>query len=74
VVRMLASYCFELSSSMASIHSWRVRSSRSGLTGTTLSTLSRLLRRWQKLGIVSIRREAVQVRDFAAFTQLTLSE
>jgi len=44
------------------------------LTGTTLSTASRLLCRWQKLGIVSIRREVVEVRDFAALTQLTLSE
>ena len=44
------------------------------LTGTTLSTVSRLLCRWQKLGIVSIRREVVQVCDFAALTQLTLSE
>ena len=44
------------------------------LTGTTLSTVSRLLCRWQKLGIVSIRREVVQICDFAALTQLTLSE
>ena len=44
------------------------------LTGTTLSTVSRLLCRWQRLGIVSIRREVVQVCDFAALTQLTLSE
>jgi len=44
------------------------------LTGTTLSTVSRLLRLWQKLGIVSIRREVVQVCDIAALTQLTLSE
>lgn len=44
------------------------------LTGTTLFTVSRLLCRWQTLGIVSIRREAVQVRDFAALTQLAQSE
>jgi CRP-like cAMP-binding protein len=44
------------------------------LTGTTLSTASRLLSRWQRLGIVSIRRQVVQVCDFAALTQLTLSE
>jgi CRP-like cAMP-binding protein len=42
------------------------------LTGTTLFTVSRLLSRWQKLGIVSIGREAVLVLDFAALTQLTL--
>ena len=40
------------------------------LTGTTLFTVSRLLCRWQRSGIVSIRRESVQVRDFAALTQL----
>jgi len=44
------------------------------LTGTTLSTVSRLLCRWQKLGIVSIRREVVQVCDVAALTQLTQSD
>jgi CRP/FNR family transcriptional regulator, nitrogen oxide reductase regulator len=44
------------------------------LTGTTLSTVSRLLCRWQRLGIVNLGRDAVQVCDFAALTQLTLSE
>ena len=44
------------------------------LTGTTLFTVSRLLCRWQRSGIVSIRRESVQVRDFAALTQLSRSE
>jgi len=44
------------------------------LTGTTLSTVSRLLGLWQKSGIVSLRREVVQVCDLAALTQLTLSE
>jgi len=44
------------------------------LTGTTLFTVSRLLCRWQTLGIVSIRREAVLVRDFAALTQLSQAE
>ena len=44
------------------------------LTGTTLFTVSRLLCRWQSLGIVSIRREAVQVCDVAALTQLAQSE
>jgi CRP-like cAMP-binding protein len=44
------------------------------LTGTTLSTVSRLLSRWQKLGIVNIRREAVEVRDFAALTELAVGE
>jgi CRP/FNR family transcriptional regulator, nitrogen oxide reductase regulator len=48
------------------------RSELAQLTGTTLFTVSRLLCRWQKLGIVSIRREAVLVLDFAALTQLTL--
>jgi len=50
------------------------RSELAQLTGTTLFTVSRLLSRWQKLGIVSIGREAVLVLDFAALTQLTLSE
>jgi CRP-like cAMP-binding protein len=44
------------------------------LTGTTLFTVSRLLCRWQSLGIVSIRREAVMVRDFAALSQLSQAE
>ena len=44
------------------------------LTGTTLFTVSRLLCRWQTLGIVSIRREAVLVRDSAALSQLSQSE
>jgi len=44
------------------------------LTGTTLSTVSRLLCQWQRLGIVIIRREVVQVCDFSALAQLTLSE
>jgi CRP/FNR family transcriptional regulator, nitrogen oxide reductase regulator len=44
------------------------------LTGTTLFTVSRLLCRWQKLGIVRIGREAVLVRDVAALTQLSSTE
>ena len=44
------------------------------LTGTTLFTVSRLLCRWQKLGIVSIGREAVLVRDVAALAQLCSTE
>lgn len=43
------------------------------LTGTTISTVSRLLCRWQRLGIVNILREAVQVRDLAALAQLSQS-
>ena len=50
------------------------RSELAQMTGTTLFTVSRLLCRWQTLGIVSIRREAVLVRDFAALTQLSQSE
>jgi len=50
------------------------RSELAQLTGTTLFTVSRLLCQWQKLGIVSIGREAVLVLDFDALTQLTLSE
>ena len=42
------------------------------LTGTTLFTVSRLLSQWEKLGIVSSRREAVVVCDLQALT--TLSE
>jgi len=44
------------------------------LTGTTQSTISRLLSRWQRLGIVSIHREAVRVCNSAALAQLTLNE
>ena len=44
------------------------------LTGTSLFTVSRLLSRWQTSGIVRIGREAVQVRDFAALTQLSQGE
>jgi CRP-like cAMP-binding protein len=44
------------------------------LTGTTPSTVSRLLCRWQALGIVSIGREVVQVRDFTALTQVSERE
>jgi hypothetical protein len=43
------------------------------LTGTTVSTVSRLLSRWEKLGIVSVRREAVQVHDLATLAQFSES-
>jgi CRP-like cAMP-binding protein len=41
------------------------------LIGTTLFTVSRLLCQWQTLGIVTIRREAVMVRDVNALAQLS---
>ena len=44
------------------------------LTGTTVSTVSRLLSRWEKLGIVSVRREAIQVHDLAALAQFSESQ
>jgi CRP/FNR family transcriptional regulator, nitrogen oxide reductase regulator len=44
------------------------------LTGTTQSTISRLLSRWQRLGIVSIHRETVRVCNSCALAQLTLNE
>ena len=44
------------------------------LTGTTLSTVSRLLCRWQSLGIVSIGREMVQVCDVTALAQVSERE
>ena len=44
------------------------------LTGTTVSTVSRLLSRWEKLGIVSVRREAVQVHDLGMLAQLSEGE
>jgi CRP/FNR family transcriptional regulator, nitrogen oxide reductase regulator len=50
------------------------RSELAQLTGTTQFTVSRLLTRWQTLGIVSTRREAVQVHDFAALAQVSQSE
>ena len=50
------------------------RSELAQLTGTTEFTVSRLLTRWQTLGIVSTRRQAVQVHDFAALAQVSESE
>ena len=44
------------------------------LTGTTVSTVSRLLSRWERLGIVSVRREKVQVRNPSALTQFAQNE
>lgn len=44
------------------------------LTGTTLYTVSRLLCRWQALGIVSIGREVVEVRDFTALARSTAED
>lgn len=44
------------------------------LTGTTLSTVSRLLSRWQKLGIISIGRTGMQIRDLNALEQFSQSE
>jgi len=44
------------------------------LTGTTLFTVSRLLCRWELLGIVSARRESVLVRDLPALVELSLGE
>lgn len=41
------------------------------LIGTTLFTVSRLLCQWQTQGIVTIRREAVMVRDMNALAQLS---
>jgi CRP-like cAMP-binding protein len=41
------------------------------LTGTTLFTVSRLLSQWERLGIVSSRREAVIVCDVQALTALS---
>jgi CRP-like cAMP-binding protein len=43
------------------------------LTGTTLSTVSRVLTRWQKLGIVTTRREAVQIHNLTALMQFSRS-
>ena len=54
------------------IHLTRVELAQ--LTGTTQSTISRLLSRWQRLGIVSIHREAVRVCNSVALAQLTLNE
>jgi CRP-like cAMP-binding protein len=44
------------------------------LTGTTLFTVSRLLSRWERLGIVSTGREAVVVRNLQALVGLSESE
>ena len=43
------------------------------LTGTTVPTVSRLLGRWEKLGVVSVRRKAVQVHDLAALARFSQS-
>jgi CRP/FNR family transcriptional regulator, nitrogen oxide reductase regulator len=47
------------------------RSELAQLTGTTVFTVSRLLTRWKSLGIVSSRREAVQINDVAALMQFS---
>jgi CRP-like cAMP-binding protein len=44
------------------------------LTGTTLFTVSRLLSQWERLGIVSTRREGVIVRNLQALTELSEAE
>jgi CRP/FNR family transcriptional regulator, nitrogen oxide reductase regulator len=44
------------------------------LTGTTLFTVSRLLSQWEKLGIVSNRREVVVVHDLQALKIISESE
>jgi CRP-like cAMP-binding protein len=44
------------------------------LTGTTLFTVSRLLSQWERLGIVSTRREVVIVRNLQALTELSEAE
>ena len=44
------------------------------LTGTTVPTVSRLLGRWERQGILSVRREAVQIHDLAALAHLSESE
>jgi CRP/FNR family transcriptional regulator, nitrogen oxide reductase regulator len=44
------------------------------LTATTLSTVSRLLCEWERRGIVSLKRGAIQIRDLVALRQLALSE
>lgn len=41
------------------------------LTGTTLFTVSRLLSQWERLGIVSTRREAVVVRNLQALMEMS---
>ena len=41
------------------------------LTGTTLFTVSRLLSHWERLGIISTRREAVVVRNIQALMQVS---
>ncbi|MGB7846851.1 MAG: Crp/Fnr family transcriptional regulator [Candidatus Acidiferrum sp.] len=43
------------------------------LTGTTLFTVSRLLCQWEKLGVVSTRRESVVVCDLQALTEMSES-
>jgi CRP/FNR family transcriptional regulator, nitrogen oxide reductase regulator len=50
------------------------RSELAQLTGTTIFTVSRLLTRWQRLGMISSRRETVLVRDFAALAELSERE
>jgi len=44
------------------------------LTGTTVPTVSRQLGRWEKLGIVSVRREALQIHDLAALARFSQGE
>jgi CRP-like cAMP-binding protein len=44
------------------------------LTGTTLSTVSRLLSRWQNLGIITVGRAGIQIRDIAALEQFSQTD
>ncbi len=44
------------------------------LTGTTLFTVSRLLCKWESQGILSARREAVQLNDVPALQELSQQE
>ena len=44
------------------------------LTGTTVSTICRLLSRWEKLGILSVRREVVQIHNPVALAELSECE
>jgi CRP/FNR family transcriptional regulator, nitrogen oxide reductase regulator len=50
------------------------RSDLAQMTGTTLFTVSRLLCQWKSLGIVSVRREGVLLRNVEALAQLSQSE
>jgi CRP-like cAMP-binding protein len=58
----------------AHTHIYLSRQELAQLTGTTLFTVSRLLCKWETLGIINAPREAVLIRDLSALQELSQQE